>query len=155
MLEGSTTSKTTLWTSLVLIWLDDSPYSNQSLNMRIGPTTDHRDQSMKISSIFNTHKKISLSDKLSQISFYLPTLQVVVLLNQLAQGYPARILGEGVVYKRPTWSRTQHSGQVATWWHFREDIRNITNHRYVTKLENDLAFQSKTIWPNKQGLTLS
>ena len=26
----------------------------------IGPTTDHRDQSMKISSIFNTHKKISL-----------------------------------------------------------------------------------------------
>ena len=52
---------------------------------------------MKISAFFNTRKKISLSDELSQISFYLPTLQVVVWLNQLAQGYPTKILGEGVV----------------------------------------------------------
>ena len=36
-------------------------------------------------------------------SFHLPTLQVVVQLSQLAQGYPTQILGEGVVYKdKPT-----------------------------------------------------
>ena len=62
MLEGSTTSKTTLRTSLVLIWLDDNPYSSQSFDRAIDPTTDHEDQSMKISSFFNTHtQKISLN----------------------------------------------------------------------------------------------
>ena len=96
-------SKTTLRTSLVLIWLDDSPYSSQSFDKTIDPTTDHEDQSMKISSFFNTHyTRISLWNELSQTSFYLPTLQVVVKLNQLAQGYPTQILGEGVVYMRPT-----------------------------------------------------
>ena len=100
MLEGSTTNKTTLRASLVLIWLDDGPHSNQRIDKTIGPTTDHRDQSMKISSFFNTHyTRISLWNKLSQASFYLPTLQVVVQLNQLAQGYPTRILGERVVYR--------------------------------------------------------
>ena len=45
----------------------------------IGPLTDHRDQSMKISSFFNTHyTRISLWNELSQARFYLPTLQVVV-----------------------------------------------------------------------------
>ena len=57
MLEGSTTSKTTLRTSLVLIWLDDSPYSSQSFDKAIDPTTDHEDQLMEISSFFNTHTK--------------------------------------------------------------------------------------------------
>ena len=60
MLEGSTTSKTTLRTSLVLIWFDDSPYSNQSLVKMIGPLIDHEDQSMKKSSFYNTQHKISL-----------------------------------------------------------------------------------------------
>ena len=69
----------------------------------IGPATDHRDQSMKISSFVNTYyTRISLWNELSQASFYLPTLQVVVWLNQLAQAYPTQILGEGVVYKKPT-----------------------------------------------------
>ena len=58
---------------------------------------------MKISSFStHTHTKISLWNELSRTSFYLPTLQVVVQLNQLAQGYPTQILGEGVVYKKPT-----------------------------------------------------
>ena len=62
MLEGSTTSKTTLRTSLVLTWFDDSPHSNQRIDKTIDPATDHRDQSMKISSFFNahTHKNIPL-----------------------------------------------------------------------------------------------
>ena len=55
MLEESTTSKTTLRTSLVLIWYDNSPYSNQGLGKTIGSTTDHKDQSMKKSSFYNKH----------------------------------------------------------------------------------------------------
>ena len=51
---------------------------------------------MKISSFFNTHyTRISLWNELSQARFYLPTLQVVVLLNQLAQGYLTPILERG------------------------------------------------------------
>ena len=153
MLEGSTTRKTTLRTSLVLTWFDDSPHSNQRIDKTIGPATDHKDQSMKISSFFNTHyTRISLWNELSQASFYLPTLQVVVWLNQLAQGYPTQILGERVVRKKPTWSRAQHNSQGATWWYFRGNIQKIMNHRYVPKLGNNLAFQSKTIWINKQGI---
>ena len=77
--RGKTTSKTTLRISLVLIWFDDSPHSNQRIDKTIGPATDHRDHSMKISSFFNTHyTRISLWNELSQASFYLPTLQVVV-----------------------------------------------------------------------------
>ena len=83
--------------------MNDSPYSNQRIDKAIGPATDHRDQPMKISSFFNTHyTRISLWNELSQTSFYLPTLQVVVQLNQLAQGYLTPILGERVVYKEPT-----------------------------------------------------
>ena len=79
MLEGSTTNKTTLRASLVLICFDDSPHSNQRIDKTIGPATDHKDQSMKISSFFNTHyTRISLGDELGRIRFYLPTLQVVV-----------------------------------------------------------------------------
>ena len=66
----------------------------------IDPAIDHEDQSMKISSFFNTHyTRISLWNELSQASFYLPTLQVVVQLNQLAQNYLTQILGERVVYR--------------------------------------------------------
>ena len=97
MLEGSTTGKTTLRTSLVLIWLDDGPYSSQSFDKAIDPTTEHEDQLMEISSFFNTHthtKRYPLtwtkSDKL-----YLPTLQVVVWLNQLAQGIQHGFLEKG------------------------------------------------------------
>ena len=79
MLEGSTTNKTTLRASLVLICFDDSPHSNQRIDKTIGPATDHEDQPIKISSFFNTHYTIiSLWNELSQASFYLPTLQVVV-----------------------------------------------------------------------------
>ena len=149
MLEGSTTSKTTLRISLVLIWLDDSPYSIKGLGKIIDPTIVHEDQLMKISSFFNTHthtKRYPLtwtkSDKL--LSSNSPSC---CLAYPTSSGYPTRILGEGVVYRnKPTWSRTQHNGQVTTWWYFREDIQKITNHRYVTKLENNLAFQGKTIW---------
>ena len=142
--RGKFTSKTTLRTSLDLIWFEDSPYSNQSFSKTIAPITGLEDQSMKIPSFFNTHTKTTLWDELSRTSFYLPTLQVVVWINQLAQGYPTQILGEGVVYRdKPTWSRTQHSGQVTTWWYFQGNIQKITNHRYVTKLENNLAFQAR------------
>ena len=72
MLEGSTTSKTTLQLSLVLIWFDASPCANQRLDKTIAPTIDHEDQSMKIPSFFNKHTngRISLwswtkRDKLS------------------------------------------------------------------------------------------
>ena len=59
--------------------IDDSPHSNQRIDKTIGPATDHRDQSMKISSFVNTYyTRISLWNELSQASFYLPTLQVVV-----------------------------------------------------------------------------
>ena len=76
---GKTTSKTTLRISLVQIWFDDSPYSIKGLGKIIDPTIYHKDQSMKISSFFNTHyTRISLWNELSQASFYLPTLQVVV-----------------------------------------------------------------------------
>ena len=95
MLEETTTSKTTLWTSLVLIWLDDSPHSNQGLDKTIDSTTDPEEQSMKISSFFNTHTRISLWNELSRTSFHLPTLQVVVQLNQLAQGIQHRFLEKG------------------------------------------------------------
>ena len=151
MLKGSTTSKTTLQTSLVLIWLDDSPYSSQSFDKAIDPTTDHEDQSMRIPSFFNTHTRYPLkwtkSDKLLSSNS-----QVVVWLNQLSQGYPTQILGERGGHKKPTWSRIQHSGQVTTWWYFWEDIRKIMNHRYVTKLENNLAFQGKTIWSKERWI---
>ena len=62
MLEESTTSKTTLRTSLVLIWFDMNPYSNQSLFKMLGPLIDHEDQSMKKSSFYNkhTHKRYPL-----------------------------------------------------------------------------------------------
>ena len=75
-----TTSKTTLLILLVLIWFDDSSYSNQRLDKIIGPATDHRDQSMKISSFFNTHttQGYPLRNELGGKSFHLPTLQVVV-----------------------------------------------------------------------------
>ena len=53
--RGKTTSKTTLRISLVLIWFDDSPYSNQRLDKIIDPAIDHEDQPIKISSFFNTH----------------------------------------------------------------------------------------------------
>ena len=59
---------------------------------------------MEISSFFNTHthKNISLRDERGRTSFYLPTLQVVVKLNQLAQRYPTQIPGEQGGYKKPT-----------------------------------------------------
>ena len=64
--RGKTMGKTILRISLVLIWFDDNPYSNQSFYKAIGPITDHRDQSLEISSFFNSHKhKISLWNELS------------------------------------------------------------------------------------------
>ena len=53
--RGKSTSKTTLRTSLVLIWFEDSPNSNQSFGKAISPTTDHEDQSMKILPFSNKH----------------------------------------------------------------------------------------------------
>ena len=137
MLEESTTSKTTLRTSLVLIWLDDGPHSNQRIDKTIGPTTNHRDQSMKISFVFNTHKKISLSDKLSQISFYLPTLQVIAWLNQLAQGYPTRILGEGVV----TENQLDHELNIAVRWQPGDTSEKI----FGTSQTTDMLLSSRRI----------
>ena len=135
MLEGSTSSKTTLRTSLVLIWFEDSPHSNQSFGKTIGPTTGHEDQLIKISSFFNTHTRYPLrwtrSDRLPSSN-----------TDSWRRGG----------YKKPTWSRAQHSDHVTTREYFREDIRNITNHQYVIKLENNLAFQGKTIWSQEWGI---
>ena len=120
----------------------------------IDPTTDHEDQSMGISSFFNTYTRYPLtwakSDKL--LSSNSPSC---CLAYPTSSGYPTRILGERVVYKKPTWSRTQHSGQVTTWWYFRKDIRKITNHQYVTKLENNLAFETRRYDQKSEGLAQS
>ena len=73
----------------------------KGLGKIIDPTIDHEDQPIKISSFFNTHtKEITLRDERGRASFYLPTLQVVVQLIQLAQGYPTHILGEWVVWRK-------------------------------------------------------
>ena len=148
--RGKTTSKTTLRILLALIWFENIPHSNQSFDKTIGPTTDHRDQLMNISSFFNTHTRYPLkwtkSDKL--LSSNSPSC---CLAYPTSSGYPTRILGERVVYRKPTWSRDQHSGQATTWWYFREEIRNIMNHRYVSKLGNNLSFQSKTTWSREWG----
>ena len=141
MLEGSTTSKTTLWTSLVLIWLDDSPYSNQSLDMRIGPTTDHTDQSMKISSIFNTRKYIPWNELSWQAFIFQLSKLLFSLTNQL------RVIQHGFLEKG-WFTRNQlvHELNISsgtTWWYFQEDIWKITIHRHVIKIENNLAFQAR------------
>ena len=139
MLEGSTTSKTTLRTSLVLIWLDDSPYSSQGFDKAIDPTTDHEDQSMEISSFFNTHyTRISLWNELSQASFYLPTLQVVVQLSQLAQGYPTQILGERVVYRI---NQLDHELNITVrWW-----PGDTTEKIFEKSRTTDMLLSSRTI----------
>ena len=64
----------------------------------IGPLTDHEGQSMKYQ-LSSTHIQDIPYNELYRTSFYLPTLQVVVWLNKLAQGYPTQILGERVVYR--------------------------------------------------------
>ena len=139
MLEGSTTSKTTLRASLVLIWFDDSPHSNQRIDKTIGPATDHRDQSMKISSFFNTHyTRISLWNELSQTSFYLPTLQIVVWLNQLAQGYPTWILGERVVYRI---NQLDHELNITVRWQPGDTFEKIFGKSRTT----DMLLRSRTI----------
>ena len=136
MLEESTTSKTTLRTSLVLIWFEDGPHSNQSLDKTIGPTTDHEGQSMKIPSFFNTHTRYPLNG-LSRTSFYLPTLQVVVQLNQLAQGYPTQILGEGVV----TRNQLDHELNIEVRWQ-----PGNTSEKIFGKLQTtDMLLSSRTI----------
>ena len=155
MLEGSTTSKTTLWTSLVLIWFDDSPYSNQSLVKMIGPLIDHEDQSMKKSSFYNTQHKIShwkwtkldkfLSSNSPSCCLAWPTSSGVSNTDSWRRG--------GLLENQLVHDSTYRSW--TTWWYFQEDIWKITIHRHVIKIENNLAFQGKTIWPNKQGLTLS
>ena len=78
--RGTTTSKTTLWISLALTWFDDSPHSNQGLVKMIDSTTDHEEQSMKVSSLVNTHThtRYPLWSELSGLRFFLPTLQVVI-----------------------------------------------------------------------------
>ena len=61
-------------------WFDLTKSHTQiKFDKTIGSATDHKDHSMKRSSFFNTHyTRISLWNELSQTSFYLPTLQVVV-----------------------------------------------------------------------------
>ena len=139
MLEGSITNKTTLRASLVLIWFDDSPHSNQRIDKTIGPATDHKDQSMKISSFFNTHyTRISLWNELSQTSFYLPTLQVVVQLNQLAQGIQHRFLEKG-------WftgiNQLDHELNIAARWRPGDTSEKIFGKSRTT----DMLLSSRTI----------
>ena len=119
----------------------------KDLGKTIDPTIDHEDQSMKISSFFNTHTdtRYPFGNELSQTTFYLPTLQVVVQLDQLAQGYPTQILGEGVVYWKTNLFTNSTYRSGTTWWYFQEDIWKITIHRHVIKIENNLAFQGKMI----------
>ena len=108
-LRKRTTSKTTLRTSLVLIWFDDSPYSNQSFDKTIDPTTDHEDQSMKISSFFNIHARYPLkwtkSDKLLSSNspsccLAWPTSSGVSNTDSWRREWFIR---------KPTWSRAQHN----------------------------------------------
>ena len=137
MLEGSTTSRTTLRKSLVLIWLDDCPYSSQSLEKAIDPTTGQEDQSVKISSFFNIHTKYPLtwtkSDKL--LSSNSPSC---CLAYPTSSGYPTRILGEGVVYKKPTWSRAQHNSQ-------KKQPGNTSKKIFGKSRTTDMSLSSRTI----------
>ena len=137
--RGGTTSKTTLRTSLVLIWFENSPHSNQSFGRTIALATGLKDQLMKISSFFNTHtQKISLRDELRRTNFYLPTHQLVVWLNQLAQGYPTQILGEWVV-----WRKTQHDHElnIAVRW----QPGNTSEKIFGTSRTTDMLLSSRTI----------
>ena len=114
MPEETTTGKTTLRISLVLTWLDDSPYSSQNFDKAIDPTTDHRDQSVKISSFFNNHTntRISLwkrtkSDKLSSSNS--PSCCSVY---QLAQGIQHRFLKKGWFME----NQLDHEPYIAVRW---------------------------------------
>ena len=147
MLEGSTTSKTTLRTSLVLTWFEDSPHSNQSFDKTIGSTTDHGDQTIKMSSIFNTHTHThsqgyplawTKSNKLPSSNS--PSC---CLAQPTSSGVSDTDSWRRVVYKNPTRSRAQHNSQGTTWWYFREDIQKSKNYRYVIKLTNNLTFQAR------------
>ena len=156
MLEGSTTNKTTLQTSLVLIWFDDSPHSNQRIDKTIGLATDHRDQSMKISSFFNTHyTRISLWNELSQASFYLPTLQVVVQLNQLAQGYLTPILERGWF----TRNQLDHELNITVRWQPGDTFEKIFGKSRTTDMllssRTILLFRARRCDQKREGLTQS
>ena len=105
----------------------------------IGPLTDHEVQSMKISTFFNTHiQRISLWNELSQVSFYLPTLQVVAWLNKLAQGYPTQILGERVVYKI---NQLDHELNITVRWQLGDTFEKIFGKSRTT----DMLLSSRTI----------
>ena len=136
--RGKFTSKTTLRTSLVLTWFEDSPYSNHGLGKTKGPPTDHEDQSMKILSFFNTHTKISLWDELSRTSFYLPTLQVVVWLNQLAQGNQHEFLEKGWFTKI---NHLDHELNIAVRW----QPGNTSEKIFGKSRTTDMLLSSRTI----------
>ena len=142
MLEGSTTSKTTLRISLVLIWFDDSPYSIKGLGKIIDPTIVHKDQLMKISSFFNTHthtKRYPLtwtkSDKL--LSSNSPSC---CLAYPTSSGYPTRILGEGVVYRI---TQLDHELNIAVRW----QPGNTSEKTFGTSRTTDMSLGSRSILP--------
>ena len=112
--RGKSTSKTTLRTLLVLIWFEDSPYSNQSFGKTIAPTTGLEDQSMKISSFFNNHINTRISlwkwtklDKLSSSNS--PSCCSVY---QLAQGIQHRFLEKGWFMK----NQLYHEPNITVRW---------------------------------------
>ena len=117
----------------------------------IGPLTDHEVQSMNISTLFNTYKTSLIMNYIGQASIFQLSKLLFSLTNKL-RGIQHRFLEKGWFIRKPTWSRAQHNSQVTNWWYFREDIRKITNHRYVTKLGSNLAFQGKTIWSQEWGI---
>ena len=133
---STTASKTTLRTSLVLIWLDDSPYSSQSFDKTINPTTDHEDQLVKISSFFNTHTRYPLkwtkSDKL--LSSNSPSCCSVY---QLAQGIQHRFLEKGWFME----NQLDHKPNIAVRWQ-----PGNTSERIIEKSRTtDMLLSSRTI----------
>ena len=101
---------------------DDSPHSNQRIDKTIGPTTDHKDQSMKISSFFSTpYTRISLWNELGQASFYLPT----------------QILGEGWF----TRNQLDHELNIAVRW----QPGNTSEKIFGKSRSTDMLLGSRTI----------
>ena len=157
MLEGSTMSKTTLRISLVLVWLDDSPYSNQRLDKNDRSINWSRGSVDEISTFFNTHiQRVSLWNELSQVSFYLPTLQVVVWLNKLAQGYPTQILGERVVYRI---NQLDHELNITVRWQPGDTSEKISGKSRTTDMllnsRKILLFRARWYDQKSEGLTRS
>ena len=109
----------------------------KGLGKIIDPTIVHKDQLMKISSLFNTHKDSPLewteSDKL--LSSNSPSC---CLAYPTSSGYPTRILGEGGWFTR---NQLDHELNIAVRW----QPGNTSEKIYGKSRTTDMLLSSRTI----------